>query len=596
VEVTTGAGCQWTAESQASWIQIASGSSGNGPGSVSYTVDENTGSARTGTMSIAGWEFRVNQAAAGSGANNAPTEWQWTVTLDGTTVVTSDLPEFSHAFTEPGSYQVELVASNCIGSDLATEILEVQEDVLVDAWMIPAAAHLSGLHDTLWRTDARIFNPGSETVAATLEFLQEGADNTSAGPTITAEVAAMGTLVFDDLLSSFDELEGVDTKGMILVSSDEAPLRIMSRTFNATQDGSYGQYVAAVPMRPTGQDLLYLGGLTEDQAFRTNIGLANLDATEAASITVTILDPDNLELGSLTTSVLPRSSIQLVQVARLAGVADELELFTVRIATGAANMVAYASVVDNLTGDPVLYLAQPTDSAKAHLPGVAHLPGELGSVWRSDTAFINPFDSPLQAVASYIPEQELGVASDDLVLDLDPGSSIMVRDVLAEMLDTEANTKGALVVSALEGSSVPQIAARTYNLAAEGTFGQALAVFSDGSVMVSGGLGHIPGIASSADFRTNLGLFDTDGQGAVLDIALYDPDGSLVAGLTGYELTADQFTQFALSQALGLGDDEVQGSLELRVVSGGPVAAYASVIDNHTQDPILVPAQPMELQ
>ena len=34
----------------------------------------------------------------------------------------------------------------------------------------------------------------------------------------------------------------------------------------------------------------------------------------------------------------------------------------------------------------------------------------------------------------------------------------------------------------------------------------------------------------------------------------------------------------------------MDGSVRIEVLSGGPVAAYASVIDNGTQDPILVPA------
>ena len=34
----------------------------------------------------------------------------------------------------------------------------------------------------------------------------------------------------------------------------------------------------------------------------------------------------------------------------------------------------------------------------------------------------------------------------------------------------------------------------------------------------------------------------------------------------------------------------VSGSVEIEVASGGPVAVYASIIDNRTQDPIMVPA------
>ncbi len=61
VDVTTQSGCAWTATSNDSWIHITSGSSSTGSGTVNYSVDENTGSARTGTMTIAGQTFTVIQ-------------------------------------------------------------------------------------------------------------------------------------------------------------------------------------------------------------------------------------------------------------------------------------------------------------------------------------------------------------------------------------------------------------------------------------------------------------------------------------------------------------------------------------------------------
>ena len=61
VRVVTGSGCSWTATSNAPWIHITSGASGTGNGTVAYTVDRNTGNARTGTITAAGQTFTVNQ-------------------------------------------------------------------------------------------------------------------------------------------------------------------------------------------------------------------------------------------------------------------------------------------------------------------------------------------------------------------------------------------------------------------------------------------------------------------------------------------------------------------------------------------------------
>jgi hypothetical protein len=67
VSVTAGTGCAWTAASNASWITITSGASGSGNGSVGYSVAANSGAARSGTMTIAGATFTVNQAGATGG-------------------------------------------------------------------------------------------------------------------------------------------------------------------------------------------------------------------------------------------------------------------------------------------------------------------------------------------------------------------------------------------------------------------------------------------------------------------------------------------------------------------------------------------------
>ncbi|MFN2416039.1 MAG: M36 family metallopeptidase [Pyrinomonadaceae bacterium] len=68
VNVTAGAGCAWTAASNAGFIGITSGASGTGSGTVSYSVGANAGTtSRTGTLTIAGKTFTVTQAGTSSG-------------------------------------------------------------------------------------------------------------------------------------------------------------------------------------------------------------------------------------------------------------------------------------------------------------------------------------------------------------------------------------------------------------------------------------------------------------------------------------------------------------------------------------------------
>ncbi|HUE89852.1 MAG TPA: BACON domain-containing carbohydrate-binding protein [Vicinamibacterales bacterium] len=66
IAVATAAACAWTANSNAPWITLLSGTSGTGNGAVTYEVAANTGNARTATLTIAGHAVTVSQSAAGS--------------------------------------------------------------------------------------------------------------------------------------------------------------------------------------------------------------------------------------------------------------------------------------------------------------------------------------------------------------------------------------------------------------------------------------------------------------------------------------------------------------------------------------------------
>jgi hypothetical protein len=61
VSVTASAGCAWTSNSNVPWITVTSGASGTGDGSVNFTVAATTGAGRSGTLTIAGRTFTVNQ-------------------------------------------------------------------------------------------------------------------------------------------------------------------------------------------------------------------------------------------------------------------------------------------------------------------------------------------------------------------------------------------------------------------------------------------------------------------------------------------------------------------------------------------------------
>jgi hypothetical protein len=63
VDVSARGGCSWTAASNAGWIVVTSGEKGDNNGRVRLTVQPNSGPDRSGTVTIAGHTFTVNQTS-----------------------------------------------------------------------------------------------------------------------------------------------------------------------------------------------------------------------------------------------------------------------------------------------------------------------------------------------------------------------------------------------------------------------------------------------------------------------------------------------------------------------------------------------------
>ncbi len=72
--------CTRTATSNASWLTITSGATGTGDGAVNYSVAANTGGSRSGTLTIAGQTFTVNQSGCAFTLSYSSTPYPATVT------------------------------------------------------------------------------------------------------------------------------------------------------------------------------------------------------------------------------------------------------------------------------------------------------------------------------------------------------------------------------------------------------------------------------------------------------------------------------------------------------------------------------------
>ena len=113
--VTAAAGCGWTAVSNDTWITVTGGANSTGPGSASFSVAPNTVTTpRTGTLTIAGATFTVNQAAAA--CSYAITSTGETVPAAGGTASTSVTTSANCAWTTSESVNWITISSGASGT------------------------------------------------------------------------------------------------------------------------------------------------------------------------------------------------------------------------------------------------------------------------------------------------------------------------------------------------------------------------------------------------------------------------------------------------------------------------------------------------
>ena len=242
------------------------------------------------------------------------------------------------------------------------------EELGDDTKYILASAHNSGVNNTMWVTDLRIFNPdAAETIEVAVAFLPAGVDN-SAVSEQTITVLPRQAAALDDVVAS---VFGDARAGAIRLHSDDDFLAT-SRTYNIGDglSGTFGQYIAAVRAEDALEQgiLIQLANQPGPNGFRTNVGFVNPTMT-TAGVTISVYDVDSAVLiGSGTIELLPLGFRQVNDVFAFVGAGESsVPNASVEIAAD-PTVLAYASVVDNTSGDPIFAGAWPDNGT----PGTAN--------------------------------------------------------------------------------------------------------------------------------------------------------------------------------------------------------------------------------
>jgi|GEM_PF-1110115 len=235
----------------------------------------------------------------------------------------------------------------------------------------------------------------------------------------------------------------------------------------------------------------------------------------------------------------------------------------------------------------VVVTAPPEPEILYLVPGVAHLPGAGGSVWRTDLAVVNPGATDAAITLTFV-DHDTG-AETTVGRTLPAGASEEWVDAVAGALGLQGSVKGLLQV----GSTVPlAISCRTYNQeTATRTFGQNLPALTAEDALAGGAEGIVPHLKRSSRFRTNLGVVNLGSGSATVAVELFDAAGRQVGRADTLTVAAGAWRQQTdVLGWLGAGDREIAYARVTPSPAAARVWVYASLVDNATGDPTTVVA------
>jgi subtilisin-like proprotein convertase family protein len=448
---------------------------------------------------------------------------------------------------------------------------------------IPAVGSTPGAGGTRFSSDVSIYNSGLGQAQVMVVFTPAGLVTSSSFGALRVAVEAGQIVELHDIVASSFHLGGI---GSLELQGDTNSLIVESRTFNTAGDATFGQAIPGLRVSAAigrNEGILNIPELESDRAFRANVGFTEVSGA-SGTVRIRIYD-DSGQL--LATNDYVIGAYEMQQVALGGGlVASTVDAARVEaeVVAGDARIIAYGSVIDNQSGDPIYVPARPVSENPAvrTIPAVIHADGAGATHWRSDLWITG---SGAAQTVNVVYHDAAGAASSH---PLAVGASSIVRiDDVVQTLFPGSAPAGQITVELPMGGFATS---RTWTPGATGSFGQFIDSFTTADAIgVPGERLDAVSIQQSALFRTNVGATEISGAPVTVRFSIFDTAGNV---LVVRELFLGAYGQILVSlPSLGivaLSD----GRARIEVSGGhGHVVGYASVIDNVSGDPNYIAAR-----
>jgi hypothetical protein len=433
-----------------------------------------------------------------------------------------------------------------------------------DSLIFPIVGHATGANDSLFESDIRVTNLAAETMRYDVHFTPSNTDGTQTGSSSTIEIAPNATLALDDIVASlFGTGTTSSATGMLEVrplTTESSPnvgffgstgtgnlirqlsTAASSRTYNFTSEGTYGQYIPAVRFADfvgraaNGEPapILSLQQVAQSNAFRANFGFAE-GSGAPADLAVRVYDTASSLLATIPISLKAGEHQQLNGMLASNGITNLTDgRVEVEVVNGDGKVTAYVSELDNRTNDPLLVSAVHKGairSTKYVVPGVAYIQNAT-AFWVTDMRVFNAGTTETPATLTFYAEREPTVSLSKNIT-LQPGEIKVLDNVMAELFAEVGRPTGSIAVTTPAESSLI-VTARTYNSTTKGTYGQFVPGITPAeSIGIDDRALQLLQLEQSSRLRTNIGLNETSGQAATIEVSAVIPD-SLVTPVVTY--------------------------------------------------------------
>ncbi len=211
--------------------------------------------------------------------------------------------------------------------------------------VIPAAGTGPGANSSHWKSEVTISNLSADSVDASLVFH----DRNGAGASSAVTIPAHATVAEDDIVATRFGLASA-TGAIEIVTADPSKLAVISRTYNESSTGRFGQDIPAVDvatLAAAGENILLGPANVVNQRF--NFGIY---AATDASVEWVLHRADGSTAATVDTTYTAGQQIQYNGGVQTLFNSDAKNLDNVDVVFKSGTGIAYGSAIENESGDP----------------------------------------------------------------------------------------------------------------------------------------------------------------------------------------------------------------------------------------------------